>query len=175
MKTIESTPVVYRQRPDVVGQRDPYMLPQLLDPVLTDKGIQDAEGARQFASQTSPELVVVSPLRRATLTALIAFDHVLQSESQVPFMAHELLREGFGEDHICDQRLPRSELAKQFPQIDYSHVIDDTNDELFFTKTDHFDTLVQRAYHFMLWISSRPEKDIVISTHSTWLLAVFNG
>ena len=33
---------------------------------------------------------------------------------------------------------------------------------------------VLQAYNFMVWLMNRPEKEIVISTHSAWLFSVFN-
>ena len=58
-------------------------LPHLVDPALTPKGIQQARDLQQAAQGLSPapELIVVSPMRRAVDTALLAFAHVLGDAS----------------------------------------------------------------------------------------------
>jgi broad specificity phosphatase PhoE len=53
-------------------------LPHLVDPALTAKGIAQARALQHTASamQPVPELIVVSPMRRAVDTALLAFAHI---------------------------------------------------------------------------------------------------
>jgi broad specificity phosphatase PhoE len=48
--------------------------PELVDPVLTARGEEEACAAREATAALAPELLVVSPLRRATQTARLAFD-----------------------------------------------------------------------------------------------------
>ena len=127
--------VGWAHSPERRGQLDPYMHASLRDPILTTKGAADARGAQSavaaiVSSIGKPELIVTSPMRRAAQTALIAFDSCIGGDGGVPIVAHELLRESFMQDHICDQRLPRSELKAAFPAIDYDqYVFDDKDDE----------------------------------------------
>ena len=63
-------------------------------------------------------------MRRAAQTALIAFDGCIGGDDGVPIVAHELLRESFKDDHICDQRLPRSTLqANEVSSDTHTHTI----------------------------------------------------
>ena len=32
-----------------------------------------------------------------------------------------------------------------------------------------------RAYNFLIWLRDRPEKEIVVSSHSAWLFSCFNA
>ena len=51
----------------------------LEDPALTPVGVEEAAAKRSTtqALDPQPELVVVSPMRRATMTALSAYEHLL--------------------------------------------------------------------------------------------------
>ena len=57
-------------------------LPHLVDPALTAKGIAKARALQHTASamQPVPELIVVSPMRRAVDTALLAFAHIFSDD-----------------------------------------------------------------------------------------------
>ena len=65
----------------------------------------------------SPSLLLVSPMRRATRTGLLAFSSHVSSGLKV--LALELLHETGGR-HTCDRRLRLSELRQSFPSVDYS-------------------------------------------------------
>ena len=89
----------------------PYARSELLDPPLTSVGREQAAALCAEARTLSPTLVVVSPLARATKTALLAFDHLV---GRVPFVAHELCREISGVNS-CDARRSASEAKKELP------------------------------------------------------------
>ena len=76
---------------------NPYQRPEVRDPPLTELGRQQARALRERAQQLNPEVVVVSPMCRATQTALLGFSHLLPHRAtenkSVPFIAHEGLRE----------------------------------------------------------------------------------
>eukprot|EP00958_Prasinococcus_capsulatus_P020338 scaffold2639_cov385-Prasinococcus_capsulatus_cf.AAC.2 len=75
---------------------NPYQRPEIRDPPLTELGRKQARALRSAATKLKPELVVVSPMCRATQTALLGFSHLLSNKSPdtaVPFLAHEGLRE----------------------------------------------------------------------------------
>ena len=61
----------------------------LVDPRLTDLGEAEARAARAVCGALEPDLIVVSPMRRATRTAEIAFDGRWKGTKKV---AHELCR-----------------------------------------------------------------------------------
>eukprot|EP01052_Picozoa_sp_SAG31_P034707 SAG31_NODE_4093_length_3598_cov_1.740211_2_plen_187_part_00 len=95
--------------------------PHLVDPVLTAQGEAEAVAARTHTAALCPELLVVSPLRRATDTCRLAFQKQVaissclelsqtmpnylklscrQWQSDIPKVAHELCREGYGSGNI---------------------------------------------------------------------------
>ena len=71
-----------------------------LDPELTEKGRGQAEALQDRAAGLGTELLVVSPLRRATQTGLIAF---AKRTGSLPVVATELAHE-IGGKHTCDKR-----------------------------------------------------------------------
>jgi len=75
-----------------LSSNNPYRRPEILDPPLTELGRAQAKALRPQTRQLSPELVVVSPLARATQTALLAFPHLLGTNGSpptTPFICHE--------------------------------------------------------------------------------------
>ena len=95
-----------------------------IDPSLTALGEREAQGAREGAP--SPQLVIVSPLKRAIQTATLAFDAVLPPKGP-PFVAVESVRETMGA-HRCDRRLCASTHAAAFPHVDFSLLHDASSD-----------------------------------------------
>tara|TARA_B110001452_G_scaffold188028_1_gene158370 strand:+ start:197 stop:1339 length:1143 start_codon:yes stop_codon:yes gene_type:complete len=129
----------WRARPGWDGKTEPYTIDtdpngRYVDPLLTEAGEEQARALQartcdsslyeQFKGQhaqwptctvAAPQLLVVSPMRRATQTGLLAFaPHV--ATGQLPVLAHELCHERAGR-HTCDRRLSRAELTKQFGAI----------------------------------------------------------
>ena len=92
-----------------------------MDAELTDKGEDEARALLEHTEpHLKPQLLIVSPLRRATVTGLLAFEpHVKRGELRV--MAHELCHERAGR-HTCDKRLAKSKLQALYPAVDYSQL-----------------------------------------------------
>eukprot|EP00037_Helgoeca_nana_P001661 m.28440 g.28440 ORF g.28440 m.28440 type:complete len:293 (+) comp12019_c0_seq1:313-1191(+) len=94
---------------------------KLIDPKLTPLGESEAVALRPRANKLSPEVMVVSPMRRATQTGLLAFDqHVVAGRLSV--VACELAHEISGK-HTCDKRLPVATLKATFPMVDYDGIV----------------------------------------------------
>lgn len=152
---------------------NPYVMPEILDAPLTEKGRQQALILQSTvqAFEEPLELVVLSPNCRALQTGAIVFEHYI---GKVPFLAHEMVREESGV-HYCDKRRPKSRQEKEFPMIDFS-LIETEEDSLFEEERRESKLEVgERIYKFLEWLSSRPEKNIGIASHSGWLLTLFNG
>eukprot|EP00927_Polykrikos_kofoidii_P079062 TRINITY_DN75852_c0_g1_i1.p1 TRINITY_DN75852_c0_g1~~TRINITY_DN75852_c0_g1_i1.p1 ORF type:complete len:261 (-),score=46.01 TRINITY_DN75852_c0_g1_i1:309-1091(-) len=147
-----------------------YARLELHDPPLTAIGRDQAAALCSEAQTLSPALVVVSPLARATKTALIAFDHLV---GKVPFVAHELCREISG-INCCDSRRSVTEAKKDFPAIDYSLMPCDTDEYFHPEVRETQDVLAKRAYEFLGWLRMRDESEIVVGTHSAFLFAMLN-
>jgi broad specificity phosphatase PhoE len=154
---------------------NPYIMPEILDAPLTEKGRQQAYALqpRVRSMDNQPELVVFSPNCRALQTGVIVFEDLIGAPN-VPFLAHEMVREENG-IHICDKRRPVSRQKKEFPQVDLG-MLESDEDPLF--RDDARETKMQvgeRVYKFMEWLAKRKEKHVAVNSHSGWLLTVFNG
>lgn len=161
----------FKQAPE-----NPYVMPEILDAPLTEKGRQQALLLQPMVAKmpNKPELVVLSPNCRALQTGLIVFEELIDEGAVVPFLAHEMVREETGV-HVCDKRRSKSRQMKEFPQIDFD-LLESDEDDIF--QDDHRETKAEvgeRVYKFMDWLSQRQEKVVGIASHSGWLLTVFNG
>jgi len=170
----------WRTNPSWDGISEPYTPDndpdmRYVDALLTDKG----EGeARQLQEATEPhlkpQLLIVSPLRRATQTGLLAFaPHV--ERKQLPVIAHELCHERAGR-HTCDKRLAKGELALAFPAVDYSQ-LQDEEDPFWgdgWTR-EPWKELGLRAGRFADVLFAREETHLAVAAHSAFLLAIFNA
>jgi len=149
---------------------DAYSRPEAFDPPLTTLGRKQAAALCDRARDLNPQLVVVSPLARATKTALIAFDHLI---GKVPFIAHELCREVAGTSP-CDSRQSVTDAKKDFPVVDYSLMKSDVDDYGLPDWREDCETMSKRAYEFVQWLWERKETEIAVGTHSSYLFALFN-
>eukprot|EP00927_Polykrikos_kofoidii_P050626 TRINITY_DN44519_c0_g1_i1.p1 TRINITY_DN44519_c0_g1~~TRINITY_DN44519_c0_g1_i1.p1 ORF type:complete len:315 (-),score=58.36 TRINITY_DN44519_c0_g1_i1:85-1029(-) len=164
---------------------------ELFDPALTATGEDEARRAQPAAEAgQDPELLVTSPLRRACKTCLLAFEKAV--ERDVPVVAHEMARECYTslDPSIYDAHRSKEELAIEFPRVDFSEVPAPLGDglqgdpnwwsftspcgcELEAGETEASNG--ERAWRMMCWIMDRPERDIVLSSHSLFLLALFHS
>mmetsp|Transcript_441 Transcript_441/g.939 ORF Transcript_441/g.939 Transcript_441/m.939 type:complete len:314 (-) Transcript_441:125-1066(-) len=174
----------------------------LYDARLTAKGIAQAEALRAHLatrpsgsrSFTAFDLVVVSPLTRTCETALHVFgeprspgkpafldqvDAPVNSPeyaagvkiSPPRFLVREECRERWGH-YCCDGRRPIREIAKEFPNFDFSEVIHD-EDVFYSDERESDEHCCDRAVKFLEWLNSRPEKCIAVVTHSSFLRHLF--
>eukprot|EP00568_Trieres_chinensis_P011937 CAMPEP_0183294152 /NCGR_PEP_ID=MMETSP0160_2-20130417/2592_1 /TAXON_ID=2839 ORGANISM="Odontella Sinensis, Strain Grunow 1884" /NCGR_SAMPLE_ID=MMETSP0160_2 /ASSEMBLY_ACC=CAM_ASM_000250 /LENGTH=291 /DNA_ID=CAMNT_0025455413 /DNA_START=141 /DNA_END=1016 /DNA_ORIENTATION=+ len=160
--------VQYTNKPE-----NPYIMPEILDAPLTEKGRQQAYFLQPqiVGMANQPELVVLSPNCRALQTGVLAFEHLV---GKIPFLAHEMVREENGV-HVCDKRRPKSKQTREFPMVDFS-LIDSENDPIFLA--DRRETKMEiggRIYKFLDWLSRRSEKHVGVASHSGWLMTIFNG
>ena len=162
------------------GQSEPYTMDndpdwRYIDAELNDKGRGQAVALQKLTDpDLKPELMVVSPMRRATLTGLLAFEpHITRGE--LPCVANELLHERAGR-HTCDKRLPKAQLAELYPQVSYEFVADEEDPYWGdgWTREPWKDTAM-RAAKFADWLLARPEKHVAVAAHSALLLSMFNA
>lgn len=90
-----------------------------------------------------------------------------------PFLAVELVREAFG-SHPCDQRRRVSELRKEFPHVDFSLVGTDEDTWHNPDKRETVRDVANRADKFLAFLSSRPEKNILVVSHGVFLETLLN-
>jgi len=156
-----------------------------VDPMLTGRGCgQMLDVSRRtatfFNKETGlqPDLVVVSPLRRAIQSALISFPThaALTSLSNTPWICHPGCMEqanGNKSEFVSSSE----DLEQMFPGVDFSLfeeslVNSDVNElngrervPLLESKID----LMGRTNDFLAWVKERDERVIVVSSHATWL------
>lgn len=145
-----------------------------VDAELNEKGRGQATALQTATASLAPELLVVSPMRRATLTGLLAFEaHIERGE--LPVVAHEFCHERAGR-HTCDKRLPKAELAALYPKVSYD-LVEGEEDPYWGdgVTREPWRDLGVRAGAFASWLLDRPEAHVAVAAHSAILLALFNA
>lgn len=147
------------------GDRSVYLLESLHDARLTERGRSQAEVLRAEISAAGVEVdaVLVSPLSRCCQTAKIAFPACSR------FVATETCRERNGL-HPCDRRRSRTELTKEFPDIDFRALATD-EDCSWTAERESEAALVARAEAFCAELAGRPEECIAVVAHNDFLQA----
>mmetsp|Transcript_61616 Transcript_61616/g.201104 ORF Transcript_61616/g.201104 Transcript_61616/m.201104 type:complete len:297 (-) Transcript_61616:49-939(-) len=145
-----------------------------LDPELTARGTDQARALQDRATALSDvEVIIVSPMRRATQTALIGFERAVAKG--VPVLAHELCHETGGK-HTCDKRKSVTDLKAEFPQVDYSQGVESEEDPYWDAEVrETRESLAERGAKFVCWLLARPERHIVVAAHSAMLMTLFNA
>lgn len=149
------------------------------DAKLTEKGIQQCVNVRKtLLSEVHPELIVVSPFTRTLQTA-----HILFGGDHVPFIVHDLCGERRGK-FTCDKRREKATIVGEMkPVYDYTGDRIDFDSFGFATEIDEIwteereldDLVTARAIAMTQWLATRPEKDIAVVTHSSWLKHLFRA
>ncbi|KAJ3209274.1 hypothetical protein HDU83_005654 [Entophlyctis luteolus] len=160
-----------------------------VDARLTDVGIAQCVAARHptvhaaaapsgLLANVHPQLVVVSPFSRALQTA-----HIMFGGRGVPFIVHDLCAERSGY-YTCDKRRDKVDVVRDFAPI-FAHTHDSIDfesygfptqsDERWSPTRESPEAVTERAMQMMQWLASRPESEIALVTHSSWLKHLFNG
>jgi len=151
-----------------------------IDAKLTERGIQQCLTLRSTVlHDVKPQLVVVSPFTRTLQTAHIMFG----GGSGVPFLVHDLARERSGK-YTCDKRRTREDIVREFEPV-FSYTNDsidfdgfgfpDEQDTVWTDEREPAEVVTARGIAFMQWLASRPETDIAVVTHSSWLKLLFRA
>ncbi|KAE8452189.1 hypothetical protein EG329_001656 [Mollisiaceae sp. DMI_Dod_QoI] len=143
---------------------------ELPDPALTDLGFgeQCNELARHLQSELplaqQIELIVVSPMKRTLQTAQQALGWLM--ERGVPVILRAEWQENSAKP--CDTGTAISIMEKEWPQFDWSSV-----DPAYPAKTGIYEYtghgLTKRGIVAREWLRERPEKVIVVVSHSGFL------
>lgn len=131
------------------------------------------------------DLVVVSPLRRCLETADIIFGpgRTKDRPDLLPFLVHDLCRERHGEFY-CDKRRSLSENREDERWSDWDWDTQEKTwpsgtmefrdeDEAWHPERETEEMVLKRAMKFLQWLSARPEKEVVVVTHSSFLKNLF--
>lgn len=131
------------------------------------------------------DLVVVSPLRRCLETADLIFGPC-RSQARpdlLPFMVHDMCRERYGEFY-CDKRRPMSQTREdpRYKEFDWEsqkekwpeHVMPFSDvDTAWQEEREPEEHVLRRAMQFLHWLAARPEREVVVVTHSSFLKNLF--
>jgi broad specificity phosphatase PhoE len=155
------------------------------DAELTALGQRQARDLQARTASIAPELLVVSPMRRAILTGVTAFERHIKGEvvglgagggsGKLPVLAREECHEIAGK-HTCDRRLSKTRLTELYPMVDFSQV--EAEEDPFWgdgTRREPLEEVAGRAAAFMAWLKGREETHVAVACHSTFLLSMFNG
>jgi broad specificity phosphatase PhoE len=100
------------------------------DPPLTKRGYQEASSIN---INFTPDLIVVSPMRRTIETAFTAFGTTVDANKALPIEVWPDLREAH--DAICNHFSPVAVLQMEYPHLDFS----ECNAERTYEKHSHAD------------------------------------
>ncbi|KAL6072094.1 putative Alpha-ribazole phosphatase [Balamuthia mandrillaris] len=164
--------------------------PFIFDAPLTEKGRQQArERAVKLLEEKPVQLVVASPLTRASQTCELVFGHL---KGTVPFIVHPLCREQMsGADDVG--RL-KADLQKDFSEFDLRlvpegfwwyipaerHVEGETLEEHYRRYkeaggwTEPGKVLAKRIQEFEAWIVERPESEFGVVSHGDFIERMCN-
>ena len=151
--------------------------PEIRDSPLTELGRSQCVEQRGNVKRLGlkPELVIVSPLHRAILTAQLTFMDAM--DSGIPFVAHSACREELG-ILTCNWRRPLSETRREFPQVDFALLEMEGDEDSLWSPTNKeaASHQSQRIYDFLVdYVRVQPQMEIAVVGHSAWLFTMCNA
>ena len=149
-----------------------YKSAEWTDARLTRLGKEQAKDINAFVTMQGIEvdLVMVSPLRRATETGCIVW-----AGQKAPFVACELLRER-AHGNPCDFRSTKAELAQDFDVVDFSGIAeaDPLQEAHARLGGESWHDTARRAAEFLEYVKGLEARSIAVVTHSAFLLTMFS-
>lgn len=139
--------------------------PLHFDAPLSSLGNLQVAKVRQAAADLDADLVVASPLTRALQTAIGLFHG-----TPVPITVSSTHRERLG--NSCDVGRAPSVLSEEFPTLRFDHL-----EETWWhngekdgrgVPVEPEALFIQRIVEFSRWVSSRPERTVVVVGHGTF-------
>jgi len=168
---------IYNQDPN----QNPFVKTEIRDSPLTELGRLQCQEQRTNVQTLGlkPELVIVSPLHRALLTAQLTFQDAIMSDENggVPFVAHSACREELG-ILTCNWRRPLSETKQEFPLVDFSLLQEEGEEDTLWSPTEKEAATdqSQRIYDFLVdYLRVQPQQEIAVVGHSAWLFTMCNA
>lgn len=143
----------------------------LLDPALTEEGIQQCEKLQKHLRSSCPlasrvEKIIASPMRRTLQTATFGLEWLI--ESGVPVEVDAMWQEN--SDEFCDTGCGLETIAQEFPQLAFDNV-DPTYVDKSATSIYAFERGANKARGeaCLRSLYERPEKVIAVVSHSAFL------
>jgi len=129
---------------------------------LSELGRTQATATGTRLSKTHFDAVLVSPYERTRETAALIMEHV---KSRKPVEYVDLLVERRNPSEIVNQSADDWNVKKIVDLIDKSFHSDDFR----YSDEENFADLKSRAHELLLYLTRRPEKKILVVTHSIFL------
>lgn len=149
------------------------------DAKLTKAGIAQCQKVRrEQLHDIRPELIVVSPFTRTLQTA-----HIMFTGKNIPFLVHEGCAERRGK-FTCDKRRDKQTIIEEMlpiyrytnDRIDFdSFGYSTEEDEIWTQEREAGESVIRRGIEFIQWIATRPENELAVVTHSSWLKHLFRA
>ena len=140
-----------------------YTLPKYRDTSLVGKGnLESLELGRTWDKKEDIEIIFVSPLTRTIQTATNIF-----KDANIKMIANDNIMEYPQAIEICNHRLSKTELSVRFPDVDFSNIPEEST--YWKDSPETLFDLKERSDHFKEVLRERPEQNICIVSHSTFL------
>ena len=139
------------------------------DTQLMQKGVEQATSlANTWKDINTIDLVVSSPSIRTLDTALLVF----KNTNHKILGCDDILEYPLGSEE-CNRRKDKSILKTLYPQIDFSNIL---CEKLPWNYTNEpIESLHERQKKFLNWIKQRPEKNICVVSHSSFIGELKDG
>ncbi len=134
------------------------------DTPLTAVGVEQATNLGNSDDINNIELIIMSPLLRTLQTA-----HNIFKNKDIPMLALDCVMEYPQGLDQCNHRKTIKEYKYSYPKVDFSHIEHD--EEPFWKKyeIESIESLKKRIKKMKDFINSRPENNIAIVSHSSFL------
>ena len=150
---------------DTYGEKAYYMK-EKTDPHLTNIGISQAKKCGEiFKEINNIELIITSPMMRCLETMDNVFKNV-----DVPVLAHGDAREFPMGLQYSNKRSIKSELEKKFNYVDFSNLTSEEDDRWNSERLETLEELNVRKKKLLDFIKKRPEKNIALVSHSSYIM-----
>ena len=136
-----------------------------IDTKLTQKGHEQSINLHNSWNNINDiELVLVSPLYRTLQTATNIF-----KDNNIPILAIEDLREHPNTCHTCNKRKNKTELVKNFPNINFDNIINNKDNIWNDNIEESIDSLELRINNIKNLIKTFNYKNICIVGHNSFI------
>ena len=142
-----------------------YTLPKYRDTPLVGKGNFESLGlGKTWGKKEDIDIIFVSPLTRTIQTAANIFKN-----TNITMMGNDNIMEYPQAIEECNHRLSKNELKVKYPNVDFSNIPEESTYWKYPPNVESFFDLKERSDHFKEMLRERPEQNICLVSHSTFL------
>jgi len=133
------------------------------DTPLVEKGnFESLELGKTWGKKEEMEIIFVSPLTRTIQTASNIF-----KDTKIKMIVDDYIMEYPQAIEVCNNRLSKTELSVRFPDVEFSNIPEEST--YWKDSPETLFDLKERSDDFKEMLRERPEKNICIVSHSTFL------